>query len=73
MDLRTYLRFIIYKIFFNNVFIKCLVYIVKFYYNIYTKLSKNLKFTKKYPTKYSDMKRSVAFLSITGDKIDCTT
>ena len=73
MDLRTYLRFVIYKIFFNNIFVKTLAWIVKFYYNVFTLVPKCLKFRKNSPMKYSDMKRNIAFLSITGDKIDCTT
>lgn len=73
MNLRTYLRIIVYKIFFNNIFVKTLAFIVKFYYNLFTKVPKILKFKKKMPIKYSDMKRNVVFLSITGDKIDCTT
>lgn len=72
MDLRTYLRVIIYKIFVNNIFINVLCAIVNFYYNLFQKVPSALKLKKSMPIKYSDMKRKVVFLSITGDKIDCT-
>ena len=72
MEIRTYLRIIIYKIFINNIFIKTLAHIVNFYYNLWCGMSTRLKFKKSMPIKYSDMKRNIVFLSITGDKIDCT-
>lgn len=73
MDLRTYLRVIIYKIFINNIFIKVLSCIVNFYYNLFQKVPSALKLEKSVPIEYTDMKRNIVFLSITGDKIDCTT
>lgn len=73
MALRTYLRVIIYKLFINNIFVKTLSGIVNFYYNLFEKIPKPLKFQKSMPIKYSDMKKDVVFLSITGDRIDCTT
>jgi ABC-type anion transport system duplicated permease subunit len=73
MELRTYLRMIVYKIFVNNIFIKTLLYIVNFYYNLFQKIPSAIKLKKSVPIKYTDMKRNVVFLSITGDKIDCTT
>ena len=73
MDFRTYLRVIIYKVFVNNIFMKTLMCIVNFYYNLFQKTPSVLKFKKSMPIKYSDMKRNIVFLSITGDKIDCTT
>lgn len=72
METRTYLRVIIYKLFVNNVFIKTLTSIVNFYYNLWSFLPAKLKFKKSMPITYSDMKRNIVFLSITGDKIDCT-
>ena len=73
MDFRTYLRMTIYKVFVNNIFIRTLACIVNFYYNLFQKIPSALKFKKSMPIKYSDMKRNIVFLSITGDKIDCTT
>ena len=72
METRTYLRVIIYKILVNNVFIRTLTSIVNFYYNLWSFMPSSLKFKKFMPIKYSDMKRNIVFLSITGDKIDCT-
>lgn len=72
METRTYLRVIIYKIFVNNVFIRTVTSIVNFYYNLWSFMPSSLKFKKSMPIKYSDMKRNIVFLSITGDKIDCT-
>lgn len=72
MELRTYLRMIIYKVFINNVFIKTLLWIVNFYYNLFNKIPSALKFKKSMPIKYTDMKKDIVFLSITGDRIDCT-
>ena len=72
MELRTYLRMIIYKVFINNIFIKTLVWIVNFYYNLFNKIPSALKFKKSMPIKYTDMKKDIVFLSITGDRIDCT-
>ena len=73
MELRTYLRMIIHKVFINNIFIKTLVWIVNFYYNLFNKIPTALKFEKSMPIKYTDMKKDIVFLSITGDRIDCTT
>ena len=73
MELRTYLRMIIYKVFINNIFIKTLVWIVNFYYNLFNKIPSALKFKKSMPIKYTDIKKDIVFLSITGDRIDCTT
>ncbi len=73
MKTRTYLRMIIYKVFINNVFIRALLWIVKFYYNLYQKIPFPLKFKKSMPIKYTDMRKEIVFLSITGDRIDCTT
>lgn len=72
MELRTYLRMIIYKVFINNIFIKTLLWIVNFYYNLFNKIPSALKFKKSMPIKYTDMKKDIVFLSITGDRIDCT-
>lgn len=69
MEIRTYLRVIIYKIFVNNVFIKILTSIVNFYYNLWNFLPANLKFKKSMPITCTDMKRNIVFLSITGDKM----
>jgi len=73
MELRTYLRMIIHKVFINNIFIKTLVWIVNFYYNLFNKIPSALKFKKSMPIKYTDIKKDIVFLSITGDRIDCTT
>ena len=73
MDKRTYLRMLIYKVFINNSFIKTLLWIVNFYYNLYKKIPSALKFKKSVPMKYTDMRKDIVFLSITGDRIDCTT
>lgn len=73
METRTYLRMIIYKVFINNIFIRTLAHIVNFYYNLYKKIPSGLKFKKSMPITYTDMERKIVFLSITGDKIDCTT
>lgn len=73
MAKRTYLRMLIYKVFINNVFIKTLLWIVNFYYNLFNKIPSTLKFKKSVPIKYTDMRKDVVFLSITGDRIDCTT
>lgn len=73
MDKRTYLRMLIYKVFINNSFIKTLLWIVNFYYNLYKKIPSTLKFKKSMPIKYTDMRKDIVFLSITGDRIDCTT
>lgn len=73
MDKRTYLRMLIYKVFINNSFIKTLLWIVNFYYNLYKKIPSALKFKKSMPIKYTDMRKDIVFLSITGDRIDCTT
>jgi len=64
---------IIYKVFINNVFIKALSWIVNFYYNLFNKIPTALKFEKSMPIEYTDMKKDIVFLSITGDRIDCTT
>ena len=73
MDKRTYLRMLIYKVFINNAFIKTLLWIVNFYYNLYKKIPSALKLKKSVPIKYSDIRKNIVFLSITGDRIDCTT
>ena len=73
MDKRTYLRMLIYKVFINNSFIKTLLWIVNFYYNLYKKIPSTLKFKKSMPIRYTDMRKDIVFLSITGDRIDCTT
>ena len=73
MDKRTYLRMLIYKVFINNSFIKTLLWIVNFYYNLYKKIPSALKFKKSVSIKYTDTRKDIVFLSITGDRIDCTT
>ena len=73
MDTRTYLRMLIYKVFINNAFIKTLFWIVNFYYNLYRKIPSALKFKKSVPINHMDMRKDIVFLSITGDRIDCTT
>ena len=41
-------------------------------YNLCEIIHKDLKFKKSMPIKYTETKRDVFFLSVTGDKVDCT-
>lgn len=70
MVLRTFTRTYLNAIFRGNIFFKTLKNIVNFYYKFINPTQNDLSFTKINPI--NKMKRkSVSFLSVTGDKIDC--
>lgn len=71
MKFRTYLRIILNNIFINNLFTKVIMSVVNFYYNLLSFEEAILKFQNNVPLKYTDRKRNIFYLSITGDKVDC--
>lgn len=69
--MRTYLRTLLNDIFKNNFVVTIIKKIVNFYCNFFSKTPNTIKFESNMSIKDIDVKKSISFQSVTGDKIDC--
>ncbi len=69
--MRTYLRTLLNEIFKNNFAVIIIRKIVNFYCDFLSKTPNTIKFGSNMSIRDIDVKRSISFQSITGDKIDC--
>ena len=70
MLIRTYLRTMFNKIFYNNVIVDFCRTVVKFCNNLPSNKENFLKFSENMPLDKMDTNEKFSFQSITGDKID---